>query len=105
LFTIFIFIQGYRSTGLAAEKVFVWTPVTLVIDAGSMLHLCVLIVEGEGRKLPLLKRFIKDDRETFPENQLLNPFIFGLRKVQLDNRIGTDFDPCLRMATEAYKFW
>src|SRR5439155_1650478 len=59
LFTVFIFIQGFQSTQLTADKVFVWTPLTLVIDAGSMLHLCVLILEGEGRKLPLLRRLIK----------------------------------------------
>jgi hypothetical protein len=42
---IYIFIQAYVSTVLSANTVLVWAPLTLVLDAGSLLQILVLIVE------------------------------------------------------------
>jgi hypothetical protein len=45
---IAIYIQAYVSTGLTAHQVLVWTPLTLILDAGSLLQVLVLIIEGIG---------------------------------------------------------
>jgi hypothetical protein len=42
---IAITIQAYVSTQLRPEEVLVWTPVTLILDAGAMLQIYVLIIE------------------------------------------------------------
>lgn len=42
---IAITIQAYVSTRLQPEQVLVWTPVTLILDAGAMLQIYVLIIE------------------------------------------------------------
>jgi hypothetical protein len=47
-FQIAITLQGYHSTGLAPDKVLVWMPLTLPLDAGAMLQLAVLIVDDVG---------------------------------------------------------
>jgi len=48
-----IYIQAYISTGLTPNTVLAWTPLTLILDAGSLLQILVLIVEEIT-----LKRFI-----------------------------------------------
>lgn len=48
LLTVVLYAQAYISTGFAAEQVLTWTPLLLVIDAGSMLQLFVLVVEAGG---------------------------------------------------------
>jgi hypothetical protein len=88
LFSVFIYLQAYISTGLAADKVFVWTPLPLVIDAGSMLHLCILVVEEEGPRLPLLRKWITREREDFPPTQWRNPLFFGDMRSPGDNDLG-----------------
>jgi hypothetical protein len=45
---ILVYVQGYISTRLAADQVLVWTPVVLVIDAGSMLQMIFLVLETEA---------------------------------------------------------
>ena len=45
LLTVVLFIQTYTSTRFAPAQVLTWTPIVLVIDAGSMLQLFVLVVE------------------------------------------------------------
>ncbi|TLD18828.1 Formate dehydrogenase [Venturia nashicola] len=42
---IAITIQAYVSTRLVPGQVLVWTPVTLILDAGAMLQIYVLIIE------------------------------------------------------------
>lgn len=54
LFTVIVYIQAFISTGFAADKILVWTPLILVIDAGSMLQVFFLVLEArtvfvEGR--------------------------------------------------------
>jgi hypothetical protein len=39
LLTVVLYAQAYVSTAFAAEQVLTWTPLLLVIDAGSMLQL------------------------------------------------------------------
>lgn len=46
LLTVVLYAQAYVSTAFAAEQVLTWTPLLLVIDAGSMLQLFVLVVEA-----------------------------------------------------------
>ncbi len=77
VFHEFIIIQAYESTRLAPEKILVWAPLTLLIDAGAMMQLIVLLAEHHGSNLPILGRWVKD-KETFPETQWLNPNIFGI---------------------------
>jgi hypothetical protein len=60
LFHEFIQFLAYRSTQLAPEKVLIWAPLTLILDAGAMMQLVVLLVEKYGSELPLLGRWIKD---------------------------------------------
>ena len=45
LFTIAVTIQAYVSTGFRAQEILTWTPLLLVIDAGSMAQVLCLIVE------------------------------------------------------------
>jgi hypothetical protein len=45
---IAIYIQAYVSTGLTANQVLVWTPLTLILDAGSLLQVLVLVIESIG---------------------------------------------------------
>jgi hypothetical protein len=42
---VYIYTQAYISTGLTPDTVLAWTPVTLILDAGSLLQILVLIVE------------------------------------------------------------
>ncbi|KAI9880158.1 MAG: hypothetical protein M1830_004977 [Pleopsidium flavum] len=44
--TVVLYSQAYVSTGFAADQVLTWTPLLLVIDAGSMLQVFVLVVEA-----------------------------------------------------------
>jgi hypothetical protein len=46
--TIGVTLQTYKSTQLSPDKVLVWMPLALPLDAGSMLQLVVLIVEDVG---------------------------------------------------------
>lgn len=43
IFNVAVVAQGYAATKLAPEHVLVWSPMTLVIDAGAMLQLMVLV--------------------------------------------------------------
>lgn len=46
-FTLVVYTQAYISTRFDAAKVLVWTPLILVIDAGSMLQVFFLIIEAK----------------------------------------------------------
>ena len=46
-FNIVLYIQAYVSTRFDEAKVLVWTPLILVIDAGSMLQVFFLIIEAK----------------------------------------------------------
>ena len=46
-FTIVLYAQAYISTRFESSKVLVWTPLILVIDAGSMLQVFFLIIEAK----------------------------------------------------------
>ncbi len=46
-FTVVVYTQAYVSTRFDAAKVLVWTPLILVIDAGSMLQVFFLIIEAK----------------------------------------------------------
>ena len=47
LLTVVTYAQAYISTRFDAAKVLVWTPLNLVIDAGSMLQVFFLIFESK----------------------------------------------------------
>ena len=49
--TIIIYVQAYVSTDFAASKILVWTPIILIIDAGSMLQLFFLVIEAKKEKV------------------------------------------------------
>ncbi len=46
-FTVVIYTQAYISTRFDVAKVLTWTPLILVIDAGSMLQVIFLIIEAK----------------------------------------------------------
>lgn len=43
--TVVVYCQAYVSTRLAADKVLVWTPLLLLIDAGAMQQIVFLVCE------------------------------------------------------------
>ncbi|KAI9789816.1 MAG: hypothetical protein M1816_005733 [Peltula sp. TS41687] len=45
LLTVLVYAQAYASTHFSGAQVFVWTPLPLLIDAGSMAQIVFLIVE------------------------------------------------------------
>ena len=47
LFTVIVYTQAYISTNFDPAKILVWTPVVLVIDAGSMLQVFFLVIEAK----------------------------------------------------------
>ena len=50
-FTLVLYTQAYISTKFDGAKVLVWTPLVLVIDAGSMLQVFFLIIEAKKKSL------------------------------------------------------
>ena len=46
-FSVGLTISAFCSTRMQAEKVYVWLPITLVIDVGAMLQIFILIIEGK----------------------------------------------------------
>ncbi len=54
LLTVVIYAQAYVSTKFEPDQVLTWTPLLLIIDAGSMLQLFVLVVEA-GSLVPRVK--------------------------------------------------
>lgn len=46
LFTVIVTAQAYSSTKFQADKILTWTPLMLVIDAGSMAQVLFLVNEG-----------------------------------------------------------
>jgi hypothetical protein len=44
-FVIIVYVQAYISTNFAANQILVWTPLILIIDAGSMLQIFFLVLE------------------------------------------------------------
>ena len=46
-FTVIVYIQAFVSSRFDAAQILVWTPIILVIDAGSMLQVFFLIIEAE----------------------------------------------------------
>lgn len=57
LFTVVTYILAYVSTRLNPEQVLTWTPILLVIDAGSMLQLIVLLTEAGSLKTGVLSKW------------------------------------------------
>lgn len=51
ILSVYLTIQGYVSTDFAAPKILLWTPLLLVIDAGAMLQVFFLVVEGVAVKV------------------------------------------------------
>ena len=62
LFSNIVVAQAYASTQFQASKVLTWTPLLLVIDAGSMAHIFFLVIE----EFNILTRL----RATFPNHRL-----------------------------------
>lgn len=50
-FTVVVYIQAFVSTKFEASKILVWTPIILIIDAGSMLQLFFLVIEAERERI------------------------------------------------------
>ena len=55
-FTVVTYTQAYVSTQFDAAKVLVWTPLILVVDAGSMLQIVFLIIEAKKEAKKEAKR-------------------------------------------------
>lgn len=56
ILTLVITIQGYKSTAFAPDMILTWTPLLLVIDAGSMAQVLFLIIEDRHLLSRLWKR-------------------------------------------------
>ena len=54
-FSVVLAVSTFCSTRMQAERVYVWLPITLVIDVGAMLQVFILIIEGkrggDGRRI------------------------------------------------------
>ena len=79
-FTVAVYIQAYVSSQFDPAKILVWTPIILVIDAGSMLQVFFLILEAEkllfgGRDIiiDLPDTNATGDREALVRVQRLDP--------------------------------
>ncbi|CAD6577960.1 MAG: hypothetical protein ASARMPREDX12_008575 [Alectoria sarmentosa] len=70
VFTIAITAQAFASTKFRSEKILTWTPLLLVIDAGSMAQVLFLIVE-DYELLTRLKRTITLPRVNSSEEPFL----------------------------------
>lgn len=51
VFTIIVVTQSYVSTQFDPAKILIWTPVILVIDAGSMIQVFFLVIEAQKFRL------------------------------------------------------
>ena len=51
IFTIIVVTQSYVSTQFDPAKILIWTPIILVIDAGSMIQVFFLVIEAKKRRL------------------------------------------------------
>ncbi|KAH7393749.1 hypothetical protein BKA64DRAFT_95908 [Cadophora sp. MPI-SDFR-AT-0126] len=71
----YIITQAYISTHLSPDKVLVWTPISLVLPAGAMIHQLVLLVEMRGSQIPLLRGIIVERTEP-SDRGFLNPLWF-----------------------------
>ncbi|KAM7211252.1 hypothetical protein V8F06_013370 [Rhypophila decipiens] len=49
LFSAVLCVQSYTSTGLAANQVLVWMPLTLIQDVGAMMQMVILIIERDEK--------------------------------------------------------
>jgi len=45
-------IVAYKSTGLDPESIFIWTPVSLIVDVGTIIHLIAYSIKDEPFSLP-----------------------------------------------------
>lgn len=70
LFTIAITAQAFASTGFRSDKILTWTPLLLIIDAGSMAQVLFLVVE-EYDLLTRLKHVILPPRAKPSEEPFL----------------------------------
>lgn len=69
-FTIALTAQAYKSTGFGADKILTWTPLLLVIDAGSMAQVTFLIIE-QYSLLTRLRHAINPRNRTSPDDASL----------------------------------
>ncbi len=51
LFVVIVYVQAYISTNFAASQILVWTPLILIIDAGSMLQIFFLALETRPMRI------------------------------------------------------
>ena len=61
--TLAVTIQGYASTSFAPERVLTWTPLLLIIDAGSMAQVLFLIIE-DRKLLSRLRHALRSETKT-----------------------------------------
>ena len=65
LFTVIVYVIAYASTQLTPDKILVWTPLLLLIDAGSMSQIFFLILDGSHAPETLWTRIKKEFRLRF----------------------------------------
>lgn len=71
VFAIAITSQAFASTGFRSDKILTWTPLLLIIDAGSMAQVLFLIVE-DYLLLTRLRHAIKPPRPLISEEPLIH---------------------------------
>ena len=106
-FTIVLYTQAYVSTKFDAAKVLVWTPLILVIDAGSMLQVFFLVIEAKkesaGRQVkrcaqcsPLSSLMSAESQRSsnlWPQNPDSKRQTAVVQRTLTDNRQGNDLRP------------
>src|SRR5277367_1104616 len=76
--SIALTILSFHSTGLAAEKVYIWMPVALAVDVGAVMQVFILIIEeaereGEEKDGRRIWRYIARRRSSFQQVANLEP--------------------------------
>lgn len=69
ILAVYLAIQEYVSTGFETSKVLLWSPLLLVIDAGAMLQVFFLVIEGVAVKVG--QRTILMEPGEAPEDEIL----------------------------------
>ena len=72
LFTVIVTAQTYVSTRFEADKILTWTPLMLVIDAGSMAQVCFLLID-DFDLISRVRHELKRGGWTPPLKKLLPP--------------------------------
>jgi hypothetical protein len=70
-FTVVVYVQAYISTRLTPETIFVWTPLLLLIDAGSMSQIFFLVSDEHHLLFRARCLWIRMKHKIFPSDPVM----------------------------------